>query len=231
VNTFPIQLVSLGPGDPELITVKALKALQAADCIFCPETRDRRSRSADIVQQLGIKADAIRRYSLEMSKQRQKAQTAYEEIGRRAALLQNSGQRVCIVAEGDAGLYSSVHYILERLEADGLPVEQIAGVPAFIAAAAKSHLHIAKQEERLTVIPGTATTNEIERLMESGGTAVIMKLSQCAEAVLNLIMQHPEYAYHYYEHLGMPEELCLNEPSLIAARPFPYFSMLIVQGE
>ena len=60
----PILFVSLGPGEPELITVKGLKALQAADCIFCPETqtRDGRtlSRAAGIMQQLDIPNSSIR---------------------------------------------------------------------------------------------------------------------------------------------------------------------------
>ena len=55
---FPVIFVSLGPGEPELITVKGLKALQTADCIFCPETLakdgNRVSRAADILLQLDI---------------------------------------------------------------------------------------------------------------------------------------------------------------------------------
>ena len=55
---FPVIFVSLGPGEPELITVKGLTALQAADCIFCPETLtkdgNRVSRAADILSQLDI---------------------------------------------------------------------------------------------------------------------------------------------------------------------------------
>lgn len=58
MQMFPVIFVSLGPGEPELITVKGLKALQTADCIFCPETLakdgNRVSRAADILLQLDI---------------------------------------------------------------------------------------------------------------------------------------------------------------------------------
>ena len=58
MQMFPVIFVSLGPGEPELITIKGLKALQAADCIFCPETLakdgNRVSRAADILLQLDI---------------------------------------------------------------------------------------------------------------------------------------------------------------------------------
>lgn len=154
---FPITFVSLGPGEAELITLKGLKALQAADCIFCPETpaRDGRplSRAADIMLRLDIPAGHIRRFSLPMSKQRTDALNAYDRVYAEALSLHHAGRKVAVVAEGDAGFYSSIHYIYEKLQAAGIPVEQIAGIPAFIAAGARGGLHIASQEERLTVIP------------------------------------------------------------------------------
>ena len=80
----PIQFVSLGPGEAELITLKGLKALQNADCIFCPETpvRDGHSlsRAADIMFRLDIPANRIRRFSLPMSKQRTDALNAYDQV-------------------------------------------------------------------------------------------------------------------------------------------------------
>ena len=57
MNHYPILFISLGPGDPELITLKGWKALQAADIVFCPETEgrngERTSRAANIVRRLG----------------------------------------------------------------------------------------------------------------------------------------------------------------------------------
>lgn len=131
----PIQFVSLGPGEAELITLKGLKALQNADCIFCPETpvRDGHSlsRAADIMLRLDIPANRIRRFSLPMSKQRTDALNAYDQVYAAALSLHHAGKKVAIVAEGDAGFYSSVHYIYEKLQAAGIPVEQIAGIPRF----------------------------------------------------------------------------------------------------
>lgn len=71
MNHYPILFISLGPGDPELITLKGWKALQAADIVFCPETEgrngERTSRAADIVRRLGVGDDHIRRFLLPMS--------------------------------------------------------------------------------------------------------------------------------------------------------------------
>lgn len=229
----PIKFVSLGPGEAELITVKGLKALQDADCIFCPETpaRDGRllSRAADIMLQLGIPVGCIRRFPLPMSRQREDALNAYNQVYAAALSLHHAGRKVAIVAEGDAGLYSSIHYIYEKLQAAGIPVEQIAGIPAFIAAGARSGLHIASQEERLTVIPGIATAEEIERLIQSESTVVIMKLSQCTDEVHRCIRLHPEYDYHYFENVGTPQEKYISDRRQIESLRFPYFSLLIIR--
>ena len=120
---FPVIFVSLGPGEPELITVKGLKALQTADCIFCPETLakdgNRVSRAADILLQLDIPENTVHRFPLPMSKQREKALSAYDEVYMESSTLRQQGKKVCIVAEGDAGFYSSIHYVYDKLQADG----------------------------------------------------------------------------------------------------------------
>lgn len=232
-HTRPISFVSLGPGEAELITLKGLKALQNADCIFCPETPARNgsllSRAADILHRLGIPAERIRRFPLPMSKQRGDALHAYDQVYATTLSLHRTGKKVAIVAEGDAGLYSSIHYIYEKLQAGGTPVEQIAGIPAFIAAGARGGLHIASQEERLTVIPGITTAEEIERLVQSRNTVVIMKLSQCTGEVHRCIRLHPEYDYRYFENVGTPQEKYLSDGQQIAALRFPYFSLLIIR--
>lgn len=235
---YPIQFISLGPGDPELITVKGLKALQTADCIFCPETRISTgdacvsvSRAATILRQLDIREEKVSRFAVKMSKQRAEALAAYDATFAEILRQYQEGKKVCVTAEGDAGFYASIHYLYERLEKAGCPVEHIAGVPAFIAAGARAGIHIVSGDEALTVVPGTATADEIARLIDHKGAVVIMKLSKCSQNVRELFKLHPEYAYHYFENVGTPGEVYLNELTQMDSRPFPYFSMLIIRRQ
>ena len=78
---------------------------------------------------LDIPANRIRRFSLPMSKQRTDALNAYDQVYAAALSLHHAGKKVAIVAEGDAGFYSSVHYIYEKLQAAGIPVEQMPASP------------------------------------------------------------------------------------------------------
>ena len=231
----PVIFVSLGPGEPDLITLKGLKALQNADCIFCPETRTIRgqifSRAAGILHALDIPDTTLSRFALPMSKNREQAFAAYDKVYSEASLLHKENKKVCIVAEGDAGFYSSIHYVYDKLQADGIPVKHIPGIPAFIAAGALGGLHVASQEERLTVIPGITTTEEIEKLTSENSAVVIMKLSRCTDEIHRCIRLHPEYRYHYFENVGTPEEKYINDSKRIATIRFPYFSLLIIRTE
>jgi len=229
----PIIFVSLGPGDPELITLKGLKALQQADIIFCPATTTstgkQTSRSANILQELNIEASHIHPFLLPMNKDRSQAHQAYDSVYITAVDSQRQGKRVVIVAEGDAGFYSSVHYIYDKLVATNISVEQIAGIPAFIASGAMAGMHIVSQEEKLMVIPGNITTIELDNYLREGFVIVIMKLSQCKEAVHQCITLHPDYAYHYFENVGTEKEYYTQNREELIEKGYPYFSLMIIR--
>ncbi|WP_251967664.1 precorrin-2 C(20)-methyltransferase [Parabacteroides sp. AD58] len=229
-----ITFVSLGPGEPELITVKGLKTLQQADQIFCPATLTpsgkQVSRAANILKALEIEEHKIRPFVLPMSKDRQKAIEAYDQLLVDAAGSLREGKKVVIVAEGDAGFYTSIQYIYHQLEKEHIEVRRVPGIPAFIAAGATGGLHIVKQEERLMVIPGTATADELAQFIRQGYNLVIMKLSACIEAVHECIRRHPETHFHYFENVGTEKEKYISDPEIIAQTNFPYFSLLIIQA-
>lgn len=231
--THAINFVSLGPGEPELITVKGLKQLQQADIIYCPATRSRQgnitSRAADIVRELGIEEAAIHCFMLPMSKDRTEAWKAYDTLYNEAVDCYQNGKRIVIVAEGDAGFYSSIQYIYDKFTEAGIAVQRTAGIPAFIAAGALAGLHIVKQEEEIVVIPGTPSADELSEKINAGYVIVIMKLSQCVDAVHECIQRHPQAQFHYFENVGTEKEYYTANKKIIQEKTFPYFSLMIIQ--
>jgi len=230
---YPITFVSLGPGDPELITLKALKALQSADLIFCAATADAsngvRSRSAALLSAYNLEAE-VRTFNLPMSKQRDAALAVYQQLFRDALTAQNEGLKVAIAVEGDAGIYASMHYVLELLETEGAPVLQLCGIPSFIAAGGAGHLHLIQQDERLLVVPGQVTADELSQLLETRHTVVLMKLSQCESVVKAFMQAHPDHHYHYFENVSTPQERHIDQVAEILPLPFPYFSLMIIKN-
>lgn len=231
--TYPIYFVSLGPGDPDLITVKGLKMLQQADEIYCPATLAKEgktfSRAADMLRALGIAGPAIRPFLLPMDKDRTLAWRAYDTLFTDVSHAFHTGKQTVVVAEGDAGFYSSIQYVYDKLLAAGIEVKRIAGVPAFIAAGALAGLHIVKQEESVVVIPGMLSTEELSEKMKEGSVIVVMKLSTCTEAIHACMQKHPGKQYHYFENVGTEKEFYTSDPETIRQKKFPYFSLMIIQ--
>ena len=213
ITTHPIRFVSLGPGEPDLITLKGLKSS---------------SRALSILNTLGF-SDTVQCFRLPMDKDRTLALRSYEAVYESSKILRAEGQNVVIVAEGDAGLYSSIHYIYDKLQQDDIPVEQIAGIPAFIASGAMAGLHIVSQEERLIVIPGHVTAKELDDYLKHQTVVVIMKLSQCIDEVHQCIINHPEYQYHYFENVGTEKEYYSCSTEELREKRYPYFSVMIIR--
>ena len=108
-------------------------------------------------------------------------------------------------------------------------MERTAGIPAFIAAGALAGLHIVKQEEQIIVIPGILTAEELSEKIKAGYVIVIMKLSQCVDAVHECISKHPQARFHYFENVGTDKEYYTSDKKIISEKPFPYFSLMIIQ--
>lgn len=226
--------VSLGPGDPELISLKSLNALQQADIIFCPSTKTaggkESSRALNILLELGIDEKKTKLFYLPMNKDRAEAIKSYKHISDEITECFNDGAKVAVAAEGDAGFYSSIHYINDNLNQAGIPTQRVAGVPAFIACGALANIHVVKQEEEILVIPGIATSEYLAEQINRGKSVVIMKPSQC-EDVIKKTLSLP-FSFHYFENIGITgKEFYTQNKEEIKERKFPYFSLLIIQKQ
>lgn len=227
----PITFLSLGPGDPELLTFKALKTLKDADVVMVPATRNRegtlKSRATDIISEW-CDDNRLMVYELPMLKDRQAVSLVYDSIFADCVRLFEEGRRVVVAVEGDVSIYASIHYVMERLEKAGIPVEQSAGIPSFIAAAASAGLSLISQQQRLTILPGDADAEMLHQLLDSNHVVVVMKLSQCQEAVKDFLRQNPQTICHYFENVGTPEAYLTSLSDEILSRHIPYFSLCII---
>ncbi len=231
-----VTFVSLGPGDAELISLKALKALQQADIILCPSTvspvGNMLSRSRDILLELNINDSVISLFDVPMSKDRSQAILCYKEVAELIEKHYEKRLKIAVVAEGDAGFYSSTHYISDNLISKNIPTERIAGIPAFIACAALANIHIAKQEEELHIIPGIISSNDLTKRIATENSIVIMKPSQSEQAIKQAMSSIDKVEIHYFENVGIKEkEFYTQDIHEIIDRKFPYFSLLIITKE
>lgn len=221
--------VSLGPGDPELLTVKALRILSSSEVIFCPGT-DRGSRAKKLLSFYHIPEDKLSLFSVPMKEDRTEALKSYTKTAGKIESLVSEGKMVSFVAEGDGGFYSSQHYIADFLESTGyVSVEYIPGIPAFIAGGARSGLHIAKGDDGLVVLPVVKDSGEIIDHLEKHFSVVLMKPSRSEVAIKESLMSDAVKEVHYLENIGLNDKEFVSRDRVeICSRPFPYFSILII---
>jgi precorrin-2/cobalt-factor-2 C20-methyltransferase len=224
-----IHFVSLGPGGADHVTLGNARQIEAADKVYCFGSGGK-SHCADTLMILGheSKTEVI---DIPMASDRTDAMTAYEALARKIAIDYHDGKRIAVATEGDTGLFATTHYVMDILTDHGISCRQHAGVPAFIAAGAMARLHLAKLDERLLIVPGTITADELGTLVENGTNVVIMKPSKATEEIHKCIRSHPEFQYHYFRNVGMADEKYIYDKVELAEMHYPYFSIMIIMKQ
>ena len=170
--------VGVGPGDPDLITVKALKIIKACPVIAAPRTGNGEMVALNIVWRTGIQSEdeddkKILAMDFTMDKDPEKRKENYRKNADAAAKYLDRGKDVAMVTLGDVSLYSTVRYIADELTSRGYEIAMIPGVPSFSAAAASLAIPLAEMDEPVHIIP--AVSGNSEEYLDLPGTKVLMK--------------------------------------------------------
>ncbi|GAA4901314.1 precorrin-2 C20-methyltransferase/precorrin-3B C17-methyltransferase [Actinomycetospora succinea] len=173
--------VGVGPGDPSLMTVRAVDLVRGADVVAYHCARHGRSNARAIVAQyLGTQVEEQLTYPVttESTDDYQGALDAfYAEAAARLAAHLDAGRDVVVVAEGDPFFYGSYMHLHKRL-ADRYPTEVVPGVTSVAAAAAALGRPLVERDEVLTVLPGTLPPDELAARLAATDAAAVMKLGR-----------------------------------------------------
>lgn len=175
--------IGVGPGDPELITVKALKIIKSSPIIAAPRTGNGDMVALDIVWRTGVLADSVKiaeefdkkilAMDFTMDKDPAGRKENYRKNAEAAARYLDNGQDVAMVTLGDVSLYSTVHYITDELISRGYEIIMVPGVPSFSAAAASLGIPLAEMDAPVHIIP--SVRNNSDDYLDLPGTKVLMK--------------------------------------------------------
>ncbi len=230
--------VGVGPGDPELITLKAARLIASADVIAFHAGVGKSSNARRIAADL-IPADAIEeelRYPVTTGATAHPGGYAgamaqfYEECADRLAVHLEAGRTVVVLAEGDPLFYGSFMYLHDRLS-PRFATEVVPGVPAFAAATATLALPLVRQTDVLTVLPGTLPVPELARRLADTDGAIIMKLGRTFVGIVEALRQAGRLEHAMYvERASMANERWLRVVDVDPAS-VPYFSLIVVPGD
>lgn len=218
--------LGLGPGDPELITLKAARLIREAKVIAYPTLAGSDSFARAIAADLITPGTQEIRMDVPMSTERAPAQNAYDKGAADISKALKNGDNVICLCEGDPFFYGSFMYLYARLSRD-FTVEVIPGVTSITACAARAGMPLAARNERLTVLPGPLPEDELRTRIEGAESVVIMKVGRHLQKIRDVIerLGLTDQAT-YIERATLPEEVVL--PLAQAPDKAPYFSMILL---
>ncbi len=219
--------LGVGPGDPELITVKALRLLRACPVVAypAPEHGDSLARAIVAEHLPGGQTEIPIRMPLEVA--RFPAQAVYDAAADELTRCLDAGSDVAVLCQGDPFFYGSFMYLFGRLSAR-FPVQVIPGVSSLTACAAALGAPLASRDDVLTVVPAPLSEDDMVARLEATDAAAVVKVGRHFAKVARVLerLGLTDRAL-YVEHASMADERILPLGAVDAER-VPYFSMILV---
>ena len=225
--------ISVGPGDPELITLKGLRSLQKAPVVAFPAGIEGKPGMAQQIispwlsqeqYQLALKFP----YVQDMAVLTGAWQLAAEQVWKYLQI----GQDVAFACEGDISFYSTFTYLAQTLQQmhPEAVIKLVPGVCSPMAAASLLGLPLTIRQERLVVLPALYHVGELEAVLDWADVVVLMKVSSVYEQVWKVLQQRSLLSQSWVvERATSPDMVIYADLSDRPTLKLPYFSLLIVQ--
>ncbi len=182
--------IGVGPGDPELITVKGARLISECDCLFVPKARIKSESVAyEIVKRYVGDQTEVRELVFPMVTEKTELRKKWIDSATQVAEVLREGKSVCFITLGDSLLYSTYIYLVRELMLI-LPeakVVTIPGVMALAAVAALTNFPVGEGKELVTIVPSSDDLQDIEDAIKTGGSVVIMKVGKRLQPILELL--------------------------------------------
>ncbi len=231
--------VGVGPGDPELITLKALKVLKEADIIFAPKSKTKAdSLAREIVEKvLGEeRGKDILEIEFPMINNKEELRKRYLKSAEIILQKIHEGKHAAYLTIGDPLLYSTYIYLLNALKeiAPGLQIETIPGVSAYSALAAKFSYSLAEKDEKICICPVPKDIGDLREIITKNDTVVIMKVAKRLQGVIKLLHEMNLLQYSVFgSRVGLKGERLINGMKMpfVVSEKEGYLSTIIVRNK
>lgn len=223
--------IGVGTGDPELLTVKAVRTLTALDVLIAPLSKEGRTSVAYQAAKpyLTERTEVVFRV-FPMRLQKEGRDAAVNSASDEIAAWTSAGKQVGIVTLGDPMLYSTYIYLERRLAALQVLCRAIPGVTSFSAAAARAGFVLAEQGERVAIVPSVHENGGLDNLLQNVDTAVLMKASgDCAEVIDSLERSGMADRAVFVSRLDLDREMIEPDIRKMRGVKADYLSMILAR--
>jgi precorrin-2/cobalt-factor-2 C20-methyltransferase len=227
--------IGVGPGDPELLTLKAARLLKAADVVLAPVgERSDRSLAAEIVASLlDTKRQQLLHLSCPMRSDEADRAERWAQIAADIAVMVRNKKSVAFVTLGDPMFYSTFLYLYRELQNryPDVPIAIVPGISSVYAAASLAGIPLGLVDETFSVVPATASDVEIETaLSRRCGTVVLLKVYRAFERLRQLLRRLDlEQNAVYVRRIGLEGEKVMHDLSQVTADDLDYMSLILVR--
>ncbi len=224
--------IGLGPGNPQLLTLRAVQVLQDVAVIFVPRSDSREASLAREVVAPFLNPDhEVREFVFPMTGVHEKREKALKEIALSVAGVLDEGQDAAFVTIGDSTIYSTFFYLLKELRRirDDLEVETVPGITSFSAAAALLNRALAVGQESLAVIPATADEKFLYQVLSTFDSVVLLKVAPVIKKVLGILAELGRLEESAFVcRCGLVDQFLVENLATARDLPEDYFSLILV---
>ena len=179
--------VGVGPGDPELLTLKAVRILRQADVIAVPDKGSGEKTALGIVQDYVAGKEQLNCVT-PMVRDQAVLDAAHDQIADNICALLEDGKNVAFITLGDPTVYATYMYVHRRVLARGYEAVLVPGVPSFCAVAARLNTSLCEQSQRLLIVP--ASHKDVEDCLDVDANLVFMKAGREIGALKEKLSDH-----------------------------------------
>lgn len=220
--------LGVGPGDPELLTVKAVRILTQADVIAVPDKGAGEKTAWNIVKDY-IGERPLLHCPTPMIRDQKALDEAHDAIASELCALLEEGKTVAYVTLGDPCVYSTYLYVHNRVLSRGYRADIVPGVPSFCAAAARLGVSLCERSQRLMIVP--ASHKDVTDCLETDANLVFMKAGRELGALRETLREHG-----LLENASLVENCTMADEHVYprfadAPEGAGYFSLVLVKRE
>ena len=227
--------VGIGPGDPELLTLKAARILAEVPVIFVPKAKitDEGMALQILLNSVVSKQKAeLRELIFPMSKDPLVLKPAWEFAREEVLRVLRSGQDCAFITLGDTAIYSTYMNLLAELRKaePEVGIETVAGISSYSQGAAMLNMSLCEKAERLAILPALSEVEDMRADLKRFDTVVLMKVGRRFADLRELLRQMGLLAHaHLLLKIGTPEEMISSDLESVDPEKVSYMSLVIVR--
>lgn len=227
--------IGVGPGDPELLTQRAVRLLKTVPNIFTPQGKGGGEGVAlSIIKSVIHETTSIVNLHLPMTQDEERLQTAWRTAAMQVYEVLVQGQDAAFVTIGDCLLFSTYGYLLKSLIEINpeISVESVPGITSFSACASRVNLPLAEGEESLLIVPALREPEELKPLLRQFPNLVLMKVASRFDEIYKVLEEENRLdSSVFIARCGNPEEKIEHDLSQLVGKKLDYLSLLLVKGK